>query len=443
LTGVNASFDSSTNTFTIQTAFASTIKGQAGFLPADSIVQTQTGSNPSNQGNLSVDTSQAAVGDPGEPQTTTLRFASSYDAGDVVSITVDGVVYSHTVLANARTGENVYDALKAVIAGGSTLAASLEDEGVVWAADLTGNAVTLVSDPGSANGFEISAAIDNSNDSGVPSQYLVNFDNATTGKDGFDGDDVVKIVINGVEYSSDGDNQGQNSNSRFNDAQGSLRSVLVNAGFTVTNDTDADSFLITTTVNSSITGRVVEDGHTKQEIGASVVAAGNNPTDQEAPDVDTTHATDGGFVLNGLDGNDILIGSDGNDILNGGDGKDILFGGLGFDTLTGGDDADTFRFDETAFDDIHVTDVITDYNLVEGDALDVTALLDSLLGEENEATFATHVRATIDNGNTTVSVQTDAVTDTWKDVVVLQNHTTAIKVLFDDQHATITPPHND
>ena len=74
----------------------------------------------------------------------------------------------------------------------------------------------------------------------------------------------------------------------------------------------------------------------------------------------------------------------------------------------------------------------------DGDVLDVTALLDSLLGEQASAeTAASHLRATVEDGNTTVSVQTGA--DTWKDVVVLQNHDTAIKVLFDDKHAVVTP----
>lgn len=47
------------------------------------------------------------------------------------------------------------------------------------------------------------------------------------------------------------------------------------------------------------------------------------------------------------------------------------------------------------------------------------------------------VSTTVDEShNTTVSVQTAP--DTWKDVVVLQNHDIAIKVLFDDKHAVVT-----
>ena len=115
-----------------------------------------------------------------------------------------------------------------------------------------------------------------------------------------------------------------------------------------------------------------------------------------------------------------------------------LHGGMGQVVMSGSAGADTFVFDGTALDQLDVADVITDFNGGEGDVLDVTALLDSLLGAQPEATAETHLRATLDGaGNTTVSVQAEP--GVWKDVVELQNHDTAIKVLFDDKHTTITP----
>nr|CAD6596238.1 hypothetical protein RKHAN_00247 [Rhizobium sp. Khangiran2] len=116
------------------------------------------------------------------------------------------------------------------------------------------------------------------------------------------------------------------------------------------------------------------------------------------------------------------------------DGDDILTGGFGAVTLAGGAGADSFVFDEKALDDLDVADIITDFRLGEGDVLDVTALLDTLLGEDATSEAAvSSIRAKVDGSDTTVSVQVSD--DSWKDVAVLQNHAGAIKILFkDEQH---------
>ncbi len=148
----------------------------------------------------------------------------------------------------------------------------------------------------------------------------------------------------------------------------------------------------------------------------------------------------GNFVEVGFD---TIFGSDMSEALAviGTDGDDVLHGGMGQVFLTGGAGADTFVFDETALHDIDVADVITDYSSAEGDQLDVSALLDSLLGEQATAeTAASSLKATVADGNTTVSVQIGE--ESWKDIAVLQNHTTAVKVLFDDQHS-VTVTHHD
>ncbi|WP_133253057.1 type I secretion C-terminal target domain-containing protein [Rhizobium wuzhouense] len=148
----------------------------------------------------------------------------------------------------------------------------------------------------------------------------------------------------------------------------------------------------------------------------------------------------GNFVEVGFD---TIFGSDASDTLTvvGTDGDDVLHGGMGQVFLTGGEGADTFVFDETALSDLDVADVITDFSSEQGDQLDVSALLDSLLGEQATAeTAAANIKATVADGNTTVSVQ--VAENSWKDVAVLENHTTAIKVLFDDQHS-VTVTHHD
>ena len=63
-----------------------------------------------------------------------------------------------------------------------------------------------------------------------------------------------------------------------------------------------------------------------------------------------------------------LFGYDGNDRIDGGAGDDHIEGGRGGDTLTGGRGADTFRF-ASPLDGSH--DTITDFNLKEGDLLEL------------------------------------------------------------------------
>ncbi|MBO9193450.1 VCBS domain-containing protein [Rhizobium sp. 16-449-1b] len=125
-----------------------------------------------------------------------------------------------------------------------------------------------------------------------------------------------------------------------------------------------------------------------------------------------------------------LIGSDGNDVLS---------GAGGMVTLTGGAGADTFVLDADALSDVKIADVITDYKAGEGDTLDVSKLLDSLLGHQaTEAEALSSVKTTVQGADTVVSVNANG---GWHDVAVLQNTTEAVKILFDDKHDTTTAPH--
>ncbi|MDR7028491.1 T1SS-143 repeat domain-containing protein [Rhizobium rosettiformans] len=176
----------------------------------------------------------------------------------------------------------------------------------------------------------------------------------------------------------------------------------------------------------------VNDGIISDTGGVSIHAVAGGTITGTASD-EILIAGDGHDILLGMDGDDYLSGNDGEDILNGGDGNDILVGGLGLDTMTGGTGADTFVFDETAFEDIDVTDVITDYSLAQGDMLDVSALLDSLLGEsattqQREAVVDTR----IEGGNTFVTVGTGS---DAQDIAML-NGVHDVKILFDDKHSS-------
>ncbi|MCQ1766605.1 VCBS domain-containing protein [Neorhizobium galegae] len=136
----------------------------------------------------------------------------------------------------------------------------------------------------------------------------------------------------------------------------------------------------------------------------------------------------GSFVEVGFD----TLFSDAPDhVLVGTDGDDILAAMPGLTQMTGGAGADTFVLDPSALHELDMADIITDYKSSEGDAVDVSKLLDTLLGHQATGEdAAANVRTTIAGNDTTVSVQ--VATDSWKDVAVLQNHTEAVKILFDD-----------
>ncbi|WP_139070896.1 beta strand repeat-containing protein, partial [Vibrio breoganii] len=100
---------------------------------------------------------------------------------------------------------------------------------------------------------------------------------------------------------------------------------------------------------------------------ANVVADGD-PLDASAESVPTT-------IVDG-DENTVLTGTSGDDELIGGDGADTLIGGLGSDILTGGLGGDLFVWTDV---DDGAQDVITDFNLIEGDSIDLTGVLDELV----------------------------------------------------------------
>ncbi|MDZ7602549.1 MAG: VCBS domain-containing protein, partial [Hoeflea sp.] len=76
----------------------------------------------------------------------------------------------------------------------------------------------------------------------------------------------------------------------------------------------------------------------------------------------------------------------------GGDGDEFLISGSGGNTLTGGAGADTFVFDATALADVMagggILDLIADYNFLEGDVVDLSALLaGQSVGDANKAEY--------------------------------------------------------
>lgn len=227
--------------------------------------------------------------DASRPQTTTLTFnAAGYDVGDVVSVVVDSVTYSHTVAASATSAENVYDALRAVSVGGVTLANSLAADGVTWAADLTNSSVTLTSSAGTTNAFTLTSAVNNENDLGVGT-YQIDWNNNLNGFFGlgaFSGN--ISINIFGTTYTS-ANATGSSGNTRFENVAPGLADQLTAAGYPTTYTSSANSFDITilsssavTTLSSSTSGGAYGGGT------FSTVTPFVAPTDQAAPSVSTT-----------------------------------------------------------------------------------------------------------------------------------------------------------
>ncbi|KJY82464.1 hypothetical protein TW81_13720 [Vibrio galatheae] len=107
---------------------------------------------------------------------------------------------------------------------------------------------------------------------------------------------------------------------------------------------------------------------------------------------------------------DELSGGEGSDILYGQGGDDILVGGEGSDILVGGDGADTFKWVDGDLDSS--TDVIKDFDDVEGDKIDLSELFedDNRTVDEIIASYVTVENSDTNNAEIVVSKGADTVT---------------------------------
>ncbi len=128
--------------------------------------------------------------------------------------------------------------------------------------------------------------------------------------------------------------------------------------------------------------------------------------------------------LRGFGGNDTLTGNGGDDGLVGLEGEDTLNGGAGSNTLSGGTEGDLFVFDSDALDGL--LDQVLDYNLAEGDQVDLTDLFDVAGGDVND--FVAYDDTT---GNLTVDAD-GAGGNAGEVVATFTNTPVDIEVLFTD-----------
>ncbi|CAM5186034.1 retention module-containing protein [Alishewanella longhuensis] len=116
------------------------------------------------------------------------------------------------------------------------------------------------------------------------------------------------------------------------------------------------------------------------------------------------------------DGNLLITGSSGDDVLIGGSGNDVLIGGAGNDTLIGGLGADTFAWNlgDQGTADTPAVDTILNFNLAEGDILDLADLLQG----ENRDNIADYLSFEFDGNNTIINVNHQGDDNTTQQIVL-------------------------
>jgi parallel beta-helix repeat protein len=146
--------------------------------------------------------------------------------------------------------------------------------------------------------------------------------------------------------------------------------------------------------------------------------------------------TSGNDTLTGSSGDETLLGGAGRDTLKGGAGADRIIGGAGGDTLTGGTGADTFVFTDalhsTRTGNTTLRDTITDFNALENDKIELTALNFTGLGNGHNGTLKVVLNAA---GTLTALKSLDANSDgSYFEIMLSGNHLNdlnASNVIFD------------
>ncbi|ELS25538.1 putative outer membrane adhesin like protein [Metapseudomonas furukawaii] len=187
---------------------------------------------------------------------------------------------------------------------------------------------------------------------------------------------------------------GSNSDTNF-----SITSL--NLDYTKVTRADDDS---TTTLNL---GATVTDGTGDKATTDFNVVIDPTTTLQGTTGSDSLMGSSQADLLQAGDGDDVLNGGAGNDTLFGGEGKDLLIGGQGDDILWGQGGADTFvwKSGDAGVAGAPAQDVVKDFNMSEGDRLDLSDLLQ---GETN-ATIDNFLKLIVDSdtGNATLLVSKD------------------------------------
>ncbi len=271
------------------------------------------------------------------------------DGGHVLSISVDGIVYTYDPANGGSIG----------VAGGASHGSFDTSDNSLTVATATGGSLRVNMD----NGAFVYTPPGN-----IAQPVQENIGYVLTDNDGDTAGAKLSIAID----TSAGPLVVRDDRVLSNiPAQAGADSLTIPKWALLANDTGANNHLLTlTAIAASASGGSV--GNT----GESVMFTESNATDAnggtfryeaslDGSAVDTANVTltrssggslqgsylneillgrDQGGTLSGNDGDDILIGGSGNDTLRGGEGNDILVGGLGRNTLVGGAGNDTASY---------------------------------------------------------------------------------------------------
>ncbi len=128
---------------------------------------------------------------------------------------------------------------------------------------------------------------------------------------------------------------------------------------------------------------------------------------------------------------DSITGGVLNDYIKGELGDDLLFGGAGSDTLYGGSGADTFVYDP--YTSIGSLDHIRDFNIAEGDKIDIADLLSPAYSDPLTQALTDFVQITDDGTNSTLAVDVDGGGDNFVAIATLYGVTN-----MTDENALVT-----
>ncbi|MCO6187036.1 tandem-95 repeat protein, partial [Rhizobium sp. L1K21] len=298
------------------------------------------------------------------------------------------------------------------------------------------------------SGYGIKAQIYDASGNAVGDEFLVNSE--TTSNQYYPSVTALSnggFVITWQSWQGVDDTSGYGIKAQIFDADGNPAGAsfaedsihTIDTALLLSNDTDGDSDVLTVTAVSatsehgatvtlnsdgtisydptgSVTLNALNNGETLTDTFTYTISDGHGGTSTATVTLSASGVTDAAVTPTTITGNALA---------------NVLETASGMNIMTGGNGADTFVLDTDALSNVSLADVITDYDLTgDGDKVDVSALLASVLGHEasgSEAAANLSVRS--EGSDTVVSVD-------GHDVATLTDYTGAVRLIYDDSNHT-------